>query len=217
MISAEKLRSTTDGFLETQRIGNVLSNRAGISEYLIDSTAWQCIWEELIVNGRGNRMVKDRELSTDGILYTENDYNFSEEMLVEMINELNRLISKYTGSSWSGSSNAKIKENSLRVTGLLSEHLSYIQAEKNEVASGSRMLTDRDFLGPRERERRRRLSAIEEGRDPDDDAESIDEEKKSFEYFMKLEEHYKSNRRLNKSRESEQERLESIRRRATKA
>lgn len=32
VIRAEKLRSTTDGFLETQQIGNVLSNHEGISE-----------------------------------------------------------------------------------------------------------------------------------------------------------------------------------------
>ncbi len=101
------------------------------------------VWEELIPKGKGLKTVYDRP----GL--TESDYNFSAEMLEEMILELNRLISKYGSSPW----NTKITAN--KVVSLLTEHRGLVQEELDEVLSGRRLLTEKDFLGPKERERRR--------------------------------------------------------------
>ena len=104
-------------------------------------------------------------------------------MLEEMIHELDRLITKYDGPDW----NTKPTAN--RVVALLTEHRALIQIELNEVNTGVRKLTDRDFLGPKERERRRRLKV-------EDDAKSgvaasapvQQEDKKDYsEYFRELE------------------------------
>lgn len=192
VISAEKLRDFTHGPAETLAIANVLTGRQGISEYLISDEAWACIWEELIPNGKGNRMVNDREG------YVEEDYNFSAEMLEEMVDELNRLITKYGSSPWSAKSTAN------RLTELLMEHLALIQMELNDVRSGARTLTERDFLGPKERERRRQLKAMEEGKT--EATISVQEKKKHFEYFHALESKVKTTRRAEKAHESQEER-----------
>jgi len=74
-------------------------------------------------------------------------------MLTEMLNELNRLIIKYSGIDW----NTKPTANSL--VALLMEHTNHLKVEINEVKSGRRKLQDKNFLGPRTREARRRLRA----------------------------------------------------------
>ena len=148
VISAEKLRDYDDGPAETTAIANVLLNDDRTGQYVIAQEAWDCIWEELIVNGKGLKTVFDRPG------FVEEDYNFSSEMLEEMINELTRLINKYTGPDWN------TKETAQKVTLLLFEHRSLIQTELAEVLAeeeaGTRKLADKDFLGPRERANRRK-------------------------------------------------------------
>ena len=192
VISAEKLRDEVDGKAETTAIAQTLENHTGISEYVIDSEAYDCIWTELIENGKGNRMVQDREG------YVEEDYDFSQEMLEAMIVELTRLIEKYNGPSWSSKATAN------RLVELLTEHKDLIQIELDDVIAGRRTLTERDFLGPDERERRRRLKAESEGVPIEDF--SLQEKKKHFEYFIALEEKVKTARRLERASEREQQR-----------
>jgi len=145
VISAERLRDYIEGPAETTKIAEVLMNNDKISKYLIDREAWDCIWDELIVKGKGLKTVYDRP-------GTEESYNFSAEMLEEMIHEIDRLISKYNSSEWSS------KETANRLVELISEHRLLIQAELIEVNAGVRKLSENDFLGPKEREERRRLS-----------------------------------------------------------
>mmetsp|Transcript_34583 Transcript_34583/g.63589 ORF Transcript_34583/g.63589 Transcript_34583/m.63589 type:complete len:198 (+) Transcript_34583:35-628(+) len=83
-------------------------------------------------------------------------YNFSAEMLLGMIDELNRLITKYGSAEW----NTKPTAN--RLVEILVEHLALIEAELEEVNTGARRLTKKDFLGPRERTKRRDLRSQEE-------------------------------------------------------
>ena len=101
------------------------------------------VWSELIENGKGLKTVFDRPG------FVESDYNFSAEMLSEMIEELDRLISKYGSSPW----NTKITANKL--VSLLSEHRVLIQEELDDVLAGRRLLSEKDFLGPEEREKRK--------------------------------------------------------------
>ena len=74
-------------------------------------------------------------------------------MLEAMINELSRLITKYSASPW----NSKITAN--KVVTLLTEHRTLIQEELDDLLAGRRVLTEKDFLGPKERERRRNLTS----------------------------------------------------------
>ena len=133
---------------------------------MIAQEAWDCIWEELIQNGKGARTVFDRPG------YVEEDYNFSAEMLQEMIREQNRLVTKYSGSEWDGNKNAD------RIVQLIVEHRAMVQMELNEVNSGVRKLTDRDFLGPKERAMRRKLTHQDI---------AADERKDHSDYFLALE------------------------------
>jgi len=142
IISAERLVEADTGPIEGRRIANVLVNRTGIQDYLIEEEAWECIWNELITNKKGLKTFIDRA----GL--QERDYNFSEEMLGEMIHELNRLTVKYSGPAW----NMKPTANYLHE--LLMEHKMLIEEELAEVQAeqeGLRNLTLKDFLGPETR------------------------------------------------------------------
>ncbi|KAL7546017.1 hypothetical protein ACHAWF_009364 [Thalassiosira exigua] len=173
VISAEKLRDYAEGPAETTKIANVLLNDARTGQYVIAPEAWDCIWSELIQNGKGLKTVYDRPG------FQESDYNFDVEMLEAMIAELTRLIDKYGGAEWTGTETAD------RIVELLVEHRALVQTELNEVNAGTRKLTDRDFLGPKERERRRRLKAREEEEGGEEKAP--DEGQDYSEYFRLLE------------------------------
>lgn len=147
VISAEKLRDYTEGPLETAKIANTLHNDARMGQYVIAQEAWDCIWEELIQKGKGLKTVYQRPG------FIEDNYNFSAEMLMSMVQQLDRLIGKYGGSEWN------TKETANRIVELLVEHRALVQTELNEVTSGMRKLGEKDFLGPKER--RRMLKAKE--------------------------------------------------------
>ena len=147
IISAERLVKSETGPAETRKIAEVLINNPKMAQYVIEEEAWDCVWEELIMNRKGLKNVHDRPT-------TEEEYNFSAEMLEEMVHELDRLITKYSSSDW----NTKPVANDL--VDLLQEHLDLIQVELDEVNSGNRVLTDHDFLGPAER-KKLKIEAIE--------------------------------------------------------
>jgi len=174
VISAEKLRDYDEGPAETARIANVLLKDSRMGKYVIDPKAWDCIWTELIVKHKGLKTVHQRPG------FVEKDYNFSSEMLEEMIWQLDRLIGKYSASPWN------TKDTANRIVELIVEHRSLIQTELNEVNSGVRKLSERDFLGPKER--RRRLKVKEEA-DPDGATSSTakKDKKDPTEYFNELE------------------------------
>jgi hypothetical protein len=170
VLSAEKLRDYTDGPTETTKIANVLMNNAKMSPYVIDSQAWDCIWSELIQKGKGLRTVYDRVDPT----LTESDYNFSAEMLEEMLTELDRLITKYSSSDWNA------LETANRIVELLTEHRGLVQTELDDLNSGRRKLSVKDFLGPKEREKRRLANIASEN---DHKASAKSPKKPNTEYF----------------------------------
>jgi len=139
IISAERLVDVTSGELEGRKIARSLQGRTGIDDYLIAEEAWQCIWSELIIKKKGLKTVVDRE----GL--GERDYNFSEEMLASMLEELNRLISKYSSSDWNW------RETAQDLVDVLTEHRALIVAELDEVRNGTRKLGTFDILGPKTR------------------------------------------------------------------
>lgn len=143
VISAEKLRDDIEGKNETAAIANILRNDPRMGQYVIEPETWDCIWEELILNGKGLKTVYDRP-------HAEISYSFSAEMLEKMISELNYLIDKYSGPDWITKATAN------RIVELITEHRSEIQEELEEVVSGRRVLSTNDFLGPKMRAERRR-------------------------------------------------------------
>ena len=153
IISAEKLLDQTEGPGETAKIANVLMNSSKMSPYVINQEAWNCIWSELIIKGKGAKTVLDRPNSP----YGAEDYNFSAEMLDEMLIELDRLITKYSSSEWSS------LDTATRLVELLTWHRGLIQTELDEVNSGGRRLFANDFLGPKEREKRRLANQPRDG------------------------------------------------------
>lgn len=142
VISTEKLYNDDVGDLETNKIANVILNNKKTGEYVISSRTWTCIWEELVKRKKGGITIFDRP-------DTYKERYFSEEMLEKMIQELTYLIDKYSGADWSQNSNAN------RLSYLLAEDRARIQRELDDVRSGRKMLEDHDFLGPKERARRR--------------------------------------------------------------
>lgn len=139
IISAERLVKAETGPDENRKIAQTLEGEEGIGDYLIAEEAWQCIWTELIIKKKGLKTFIDRE----GI--EERDYNFSTDMLSEMLHELDRLIEKYGSEEWND------KQTSQDLVGLFNDHRQLIQTEYDEVSSGERQLKDSDFLGPEER------------------------------------------------------------------
>ncbi len=78
----------------------------------------------MILNGKGARTVFD----FPG--FVEEDYNFSAEMLQEMIQEQNRLVINYSGSVWDGNDNAD------QIVQLIVEHRAKVHTKLSEVNSG---------------------------------------------------------------------------------
>jgi hypothetical protein len=181
VLSAEKLIDPTVGPTETTKIANILKNDSRTGQYVIASETWNCIWEEMIQNHKGLKTMYDRPGSAQG------GPNFSSEMLTAMITELNRLITKYSGAGW----NSKATAN--RVVSLLTEHRSLIQTELEEVNSGRRVLTDKDFLGPKEREARRLAKLKKENSDAE--AEKDEEVQDFSKYFLAIEKKMNDSRR----------------------
>ena len=74
------------------------------------------------------------------------DPNFSVTMIEAMIEEVTRLITKYSLAPWTDDVNAS------RVVSLLSEHLPLLQTELADLNSGRRTLSRKDIFAPGERE-----------------------------------------------------------------
>jgi len=178
VISADRLRDYTKGAAETTKIATALMSNDKTGHYVIASEAWDCIWKELIQNGKGPIKPDDRP----GYNRIYQDYNFSAEMLLAMIDELNRLITKYSGADW----NTKTTANDL--VEVLEEHLVLVEAEIEEINTGVRILKTTDFLGADERARMRGLASQKTTKgDPD--------EKDHSRYFIALEQKRYENKR----------------------
>ena len=181
VISAERLVERSTGPAEAAKIGNALQGKRGISDYLIAEEDWACIWEELIINKKGAKTFLDRE----GI--EEREYNFSEEMLDEMIHEVDRMIEKYNSTEWDSNRNAQ------DLVEMFHGHKSALEQERVEVRRGIRVLKEDDFIGPETR-RKMRLGKLRSKAFSENSIGSSDEPRdltKSADYtefFQKLEE-----------------------------
>jgi len=133
VVSIDRLQTYQKSFGETQKLLTALKKEG---EDIVPETAWDCVWKERNPNG--------------GFPKLENQRHFSLEMLEEMGLELSRLIDKY--------SNGYKKEIARTLVEILVEQRASLQMETNMINSGAYELTDRDFLGPKERFRRSQLT-----------------------------------------------------------
>mmetsp|Transcript_2513 Transcript_2513/g.5578 ORF Transcript_2513/g.5578 Transcript_2513/m.5578 type:complete len:397 (+) Transcript_2513:640-1830(+) len=164
VISADRLMDFTRGRAETAKIANALLPDSRMGNDAIDQKAWGCIWEELLKNKNGPKTAHGKPAG-----YVDKEFNFSEEMLTEMLQELNRLTNKYSQHPWD------TKPTANRLVELLMEHTLLLQMELDEIKSGARVLKYEDFLGPKmwqaKRERREILRMNQWEEDMDVDAE----------------------------------------------
>jgi len=182
VISAARLYDLEAGPAEGRKIALALKGKEGIDQYLIDESVWECIWRELVVNKKGYKTFQDRE----GL--DQRDYNFGPEMLEEMVVELTRLIDKYSSNvppdNWYELQTAK------DLVDMLTENRASIELELVEVNSHRRLLTEEDFLGPIEREKRRAKSLAlilkEKGKEAYLSERKLDDEDFS-DFFAKVE------------------------------
>jgi len=185
ILSADKLGNYTTGKAETSAIASALTiGQTG--QYVIAPEAWDCIWEELILNKKGPHIASDRP-GYDKIKGLEG-YNFSYEMVENMIAELDRLITKYSNPQWS------TKPTANRLVEILSEHHALLEIELAEVQSGARRLKRKDILGPQTRSnlaRKRDLKHPEKANEELDPAKK----KKKTRYFIALEQKRFENKR----------------------
>ena len=124
-------------------------------------------------------------------------------MLGEMIHELDRLITKYSASPW----NAKATANKL--VSLLTEHRALVQEELDDVLAGRRVLTDKDFLGSKEREKRKLASDKEAGATPMATADKEGETNPYSEYFFAMDQKLLEIRRVEMRRNLYKKRKEA--------
>ncbi|KAL7534071.1 hypothetical protein ACHAWF_004710 [Thalassiosira exigua] len=160
-VSTDKLLDYDKGPAETSTIATVLGSDARMSQYVIASEAWDCIWSELIQEKKGPRNIVD-----PGYAIVEGEYKFSVEMLEVMLDELDRLIGKYSWTEWTD------KATAVRLVEILTGHRSAIAVELDEVKNGlrARRFATCDFLGPKERRERRKLRRRWHGEDPEQEA-----------------------------------------------
>lgn len=189
VISADKIVDETEGPAETARVANALLSNTKTGAHIIGAEAWPCIWEETIMKKKGPKNIYSRPGYVEG----QSGFNFSKEMLEEMVTELNRLITKYSGAAWTASSTAN------RLVKLLEEHLFVLQMEVNEIESGQRTLRNSDILGPKTRDARK-ARHVDEG-----DYEFVEVTKDHFDHFNSLGQHYfiKRRRTIRRTRQRE--------------
>jgi len=89
VIDPVKLVDPLYGPAEARKIAQMINGTEGFHEWMIEEEAWECIWEELVIEKKGIKTFLDRA-SLDYESYT-----FSFELKNEMWHEINRLIEKY--------------------------------------------------------------------------------------------------------------------------
>jgi len=169
VISANRLIRNSTGPAEARKIAQTIQGKPGISDFLAPENEWECLWAELIVHKKGVKT----SLVRGG---RERKYNFSEEMLGEMINEYNRLITKYSSAEWNW------RQTSQDLVQYYKEHLVTIEQELVEVQTGVRVLTQYDFLGPATRKMMNKKARVDD-LDSDSFTQSRDLSKDKYDYI----------------------------------
>jgi len=92
VVSIERLMDYKTGVNETSKIANTIKGKTGLD--VIAEEAWPCIWKEVIVHKKGPKIMTDREGPSI------KEYDFTDEQLVRMLSEIDRLKTKYDDPAW---------------------------------------------------------------------------------------------------------------------
>mmetsp|Transcript_19270 Transcript_19270/g.28393 ORF Transcript_19270/g.28393 Transcript_19270/m.28393 type:complete len:689 (+) Transcript_19270:122-2188(+) len=89
VIDPVKLVDHAYGPAEARKLAELINGTDGFEDWMIEEEAWECVWNELVVEKKGIKTFRDRvDLDYDS-------YTYSFELKNEMWNEVNRLIEKY--------------------------------------------------------------------------------------------------------------------------
>jgi len=139
IISPERLLDPATGHAENRKVATLLNQTGGVSDFLLDEPAWDCLYD-LIIGCNPTCEAPDR-------LGTYHDYRAREGVatrkhvmstrhLNKMARQLTRLINKYgafdaeTGIDWANNEQAQY------LVELLTEHRTEVQAEVDSTAFG---------------------------------------------------------------------------------
>lgn len=132
VISADHLMDPTKGAFENHKIGKLLNQTEGIKDHMIDEAAWECLYDMLI----GNNAAGDAMDNTEGF----NDYRaragqaerkhvVSTRHLTKMVQQLTRLINKYSAYDPETDIHWENEEVSQFLVQILTEHRVDLQTE----------------------------------------------------------------------------------------
>jgi len=100
--SYERILDPETGPSEVDRFAAAIEGKAGLS--VIAEEARECVWKELIVNGKGNaNTYRDR----DGNGPDESQYDFTLDQMYKIQDEIVRMREKYSTGEWVGDSIAE--------------------------------------------------------------------------------------------------------------
>jgi len=137
VISAERLMDPATGHEENRKIGTLLNSTPGISDVLVNDTAWDCFYD-LIIGDNPNGTAPNNTEGYDDYRVRDGHetrkHVVSTRHLNKMIQQLTRLINKYgsfdmeTGIDWVTNENAQF------LVELFTEHRDEIQQELDQTA-----------------------------------------------------------------------------------
>ncbi len=121
--SYEKMIDPITGPVEVARFIAAIEGKTGL--VVIEEEARPCVWEELIVHGKGG---VNTYQTREGHGPEEDEFQFTAGQMEKIQDELYRLRDKYSSVEWAG--------NELAET-LLTYLNEYIEENQNEIASTS--------------------------------------------------------------------------------
>jgi len=123
MVSYEKLIDPSTGPVEIGKMAAVIQGKPGID--VVQEDAWQCVWNKVVaLKETGVRLEGDREgADRPGM----EEYIYSEEEVMIIIGELNRLRTKYSSPTWQAAA---------LMSGILVEYLDEYIAEQYVYLAG---------------------------------------------------------------------------------
>ena len=121
IVSFEKLLNVDTGPTEASKFAKAVEGKPGIN--VIAEQARACIWEELVIRGKGIRTMKNR----DGNGPSHDTFAFTVDQFQVMLQELRRLTEKYSSNGWIGN---EVAED---LVGNLNIYIDEIQAEMNAL------------------------------------------------------------------------------------
>ena len=99
IIYGGKLVDNSDGPAEGSKIANMTDRKEGVK--VIQDEPRRCVWEELIIWKKGLKKYVDQKW------VGEYEYIFTEEQLQSMVDELSKIISKYSSHELSSKDTAQ--------------------------------------------------------------------------------------------------------------